>query len=126
VEAIGTNNVTDMFLPREWSMEWLTQHCAARFGVVPQPRTLADLWGFDAETLPRVTSRIAFTSGLNDGWAVGGILTNLSDTILAFSAPNGAHHSDLSHLWPGPQDTPDVVAMRASVAEVLEGWLRDL
>ena len=126
VEAIGANNQSDMFLPRTWSLEWLNQHCASRFGVVPQPRTLAELWGFDAETLPRVTSRIVFTNGLNDGWSVGGILTNLSDSILAFSAPNGAHHSDLSHQWPSPQDTPDVVAMRASVAEVLEGWLRDL
>lgn len=43
VEAIGFNNVTDMFPPRPWSLEWLRAHCESRFGVVPQPRELADL-----------------------------------------------------------------------------------
>ena len=126
VEAIGANNVTDMFLPRAWSLDWLTAHCQSRFGVSPQPRTLPELWGFDPDRLPSVTSRIVFTNGLNDGWSAGGITTNLSDSLLAFNAPNGAHHSDLTHLWPSDADTPDVTAMRASVATVLEAWLRSL
>ena len=67
VESIGMNNVTDMFLPRAWSLDWLTAHCGARFGVVPQPRLLADEWGFDEDRLASVTSRIIFTNGLNDG-----------------------------------------------------------
>jgi len=126
VETIGTNNVTDMFPPRAWTPEWLTQHCQARFGVTPQPRALADAWGFDAASLPRVASRIIFTNGLNDGWSVGGILTNLSADLLAFNAPNGAHHSDLSHNWPSASDTPDITAMRAAVSDVIAGWLGKL
>lgn len=126
VESIGFNNVTDMFPPRAWSMAWLNQHCGVRFGVQPQPRALADAWGFDAATLPRVASRIVFTNGLNDGWSAGGIVTNLSSTLLAFNAPNGAHHSDLSHSWPSDADTPDVVAVRAAAADVIAGWLADL
>ena len=47
IERIGTNNKTDMFPFRESSLEWLQQNCEARFGVLPQPRRLADLWGFD-------------------------------------------------------------------------------
>ena len=47
VEQIGTNGVSDMFTPRNWTIDWLNAHCAARFGVTPQPRALADLWGFD-------------------------------------------------------------------------------
>jgi hypothetical protein len=61
IERIGTNNVTDMFPPRDSSLDWLTQHCAARFGAKPQPRRLAELWGFGA--LQEVTSRIIFTNG---------------------------------------------------------------
>ena len=97
VEQIGTNNKTDMFLPRQWTIDWLREHCQRRFGLTPQPRTLPDEWGFDAATLPSVTSRIVFTNGLNDGWSAGGILTNLSDTLIVFNMPKGAHHSDLSH-----------------------------
>ncbi len=112
-----------MFIPREWSFDWLNAHCMARFGVVPQPRTLPDLWGFDEDRLPSVTSKIIFTNGLNDGWSAGGITGNLSDTLLAFNAPLGAHHSDLSHLWPSAADTPDVVLVRELVAQTLERWL---
>lgn len=113
-----------MFLPRAWTLEWLYTHCAARFGVTPRPTELADLWGFDAQTLPSVTSRIIFTNGLNDGWSAGGITTNLSDTLLAFNIADGAHHSDLSHLWPSAADTPDVVAARELVAQTIEAWLQ--
>lgn len=123
VETIGVNNVTDMFLPRAWTMDWLNAHCAARFGVAPAPRALADLWGFDADRLPSVTSRVIFTNGLNDGWSAGGIMTNLTDSILAYVMPNGAHHSDLSHSWPSPADTPDVVAVRAAVGDTIASWL---
>ena len=56
-------------------------------------------------------------------WSAGGITANLSDTLLAFNAPSGAHHSDLSHLWPSAADTPDITAMRADVAATLERWL---
>jgi hypothetical protein len=126
VEAIGVNNVSDMFPARAWSLEWLTSHCQARFGLTPQPRTLPELWGFDPQQLPRVTSRIVFTNGLNDGWSAGGIRSNLSDSLLAFNAPNGAHHSDLSHSWPSSADTPDIVSMRESVFQVLSGWLAEL
>jgi pimeloyl-ACP methyl ester carboxylesterase len=126
VEAIGMNNVSDMFLPREWSYDWLSQHCMDRFGVVPQPRALADMWGFDEDVLPSITSHIIFTSGLNDGWSAGGIVRNLSNTILAFNMPNGAHHSDLSHLWPSSSDTQDVYTTRNIVADLIAQWLEEI
>jgi hypothetical protein len=37
-----------MFIEREWTLEWLTEHCASRgFGVTPQPYHLVDKWGFN-------------------------------------------------------------------------------
>lgn len=35
VERIGTNNVSDMFPARNWTLDWMTQHCNDRFGVTP-------------------------------------------------------------------------------------------
>ena len=69
------HRISDMFHPRNWTWSWLHEHCAARFGVKPQPRALVDLWGFDSRLLVPKTgaSRIIFTNGLNDGWSVGGI-----------------------------------------------------
>ena len=117
-----------MFLPRPWSTEWLRRHCASRFGVAPQPSLLADMWGFDSRTLQRMATsgqltNVIFTNGLLDGWSAGGYQANLSDTVVAFNLPNGAHHSDLSHKAPGSGDTPDVLATRRSVATLLQDWL---
>jgi hypothetical protein len=124
VERIGTNNVTDMFPPRAFTLAWLERHCSRRFGVTPQPRRLANLWGLDR--LQDVTSRIVFTNGLNDGWSTGSVLRNLSASLVAINMPNGAHHSDLSHDPPGPQDTPDVTAGRAQAATLLAEWLAEV
>jgi hypothetical protein len=126
IERISTNNMTDMFLPRAFTLDWLMAHCKSRFNIEPQPRLLADLWGFDVQRLPHVTDHIVFTNGLNDGWSAGGITANLSDTILAFNAATGAHHSDLSHNWPSSSDTADVLLMRQQVASVITAWIEEL
>ena len=126
MEHIGTNNDTDMFPARPWTIEWLTNHCRDRFQVVPQPRLLADLWGFD-DLVRAGASRILFTNGLMDGWSVGGILSNLTESLVAVNMPNGAHHSDLSHSEPDPAtDTEDVTAARAQIGDILASWLSDM
>ena len=65
--------------------------------MTPQPRLLADLWGFDQ--LERLgTTHIVFTNGLNDGWSVGGVRTAIrAQEIYVFDLPHGAHHSDLRY-----------------------------
>jgi hypothetical protein len=79
-----------MFLAREWTIEWMNEHCISRFGSSPRPYELTELWGLSTQRLASITSRVVFTSGLIDGWSAGGVLVNLSDTLIAFSAPNGA------------------------------------
>jgi hypothetical protein len=61
-----------------------------------------------------------------DGWSVGGIRTNLSDSLIALNFENGAHHSDLSHLGPNPKDTPDIVEGYKNIARVLGEWLGEV
>jgi pimeloyl-ACP methyl ester carboxylesterase len=126
IEQIGTNGKTDMFPARPWTLAWLAKHCASRFdGLVPQPRALVELWGFDDFAKAGAT-HIIFTNGLQDGWSVGGVQHNLSNTLLAFNMPNGAHHSDLSHdPVPNPYDTPDVVQVREDTVKVIEMWLKE-
>jgi dipeptidyl-peptidase-2 len=128
IEAIGTNGVSDMFPPRSWSIEWLREHCSARFGVRPAPTRLVDEWGFDAVGLrAQGASRILFTNGLNDGWSAGGFQQNVSDEreLIVLNMPNGAHHSDLRHTrpCPGPDDTSDVLETRAAATSILQRWL---
>ncbi|KAI2495007.1 Serine carboxypeptidase S28 [Fragilaria crotonensis] len=125
VEAIGFSKAS-MFPEREWSMDWLVQHCQTRFQVTPQPRKLVDEWHFDDLVGSTNASHILFTNGLNDGWSVGGILQNLSDTLLTINFENGAHHSDLTHVGPSDQDTPDIVSGFVTIRNILAAWLDEI
>lgn len=107
--------------PRTWTLEWLSQHCQSRFGVLPEPGRLTDMWHFD--DLVSHTSRILFTNGLVDGWSASSYLYNLSDTIVALNYPNGAHHSDLNPEWPSPDDTPDILEGFNQITQILREWL---
>jgi len=124
VEAIAFGD-NSMFVSRDWTLDWLQQHCMDRFGVVPRPYELVERWKFNSLVETNVT-RILFTNGLNDGWSVSGVQRNLSDSLIALNFPNGAHHSDLSHVGPSPIDTEDIKAGHKSIAQILEKWLNEL
>jgi Serine carboxypeptidase S28 len=124
VEAIGFSK-DSMFVPREWSLEWLTRHCQSRFGVTPRPHEIVNQWHFDELVASNVT-RILFTNGLKDGWSVSGIQTNLSNTLIALNFPNGAHHSDLSHLGPTENDTEDIAEGYKTITRILGQWLDEV
>jgi len=129
VETIGFSGSRDMFPPREWTMDWLTQHCGDRFDVEPKPLEYAREWGFDDIMQNTNVTRVLFTNGLNDGWAVGSILESLDEgerQLIAMNFPNGAHHSDLSHETPGPNDTEDIQQGHKDVIELFHKWLADI
>jgi hypothetical protein len=126
VETIGFGNAS-MFPPRTWSLEWLGQHCRGRFrGAVPDPLGLVNRWGIDDLAAAGATN-ILFTNGLVDGWSVSGVVSNLSDTLVAVNFPNGAHHSDLSY-YRGPDDdaTEDIRRGRDQIQTILADWLANL
>jgi len=128
VERIGFGSPAQMFPPRPWTADWLRSHCERRFGVIPQPLALAELWGFTAEEMRAQGSRIVFTNGLNDGWSVGGIQESLAPEkgLVTINLPNGAHHSELSHSYDPAADTDDVRAAHDRIAELLQAWLEEV
>lgn len=124
VVRTGFSNKT-MFIPREWSLDWLTQHCQSRYGVTPEPYGLVDKWHFD-DLVAGGASRILFTNGDNDGWSVLSYLKSLSNSVVAINFPNGAHHSDLSHVGPSDKDTEDIQHGFAQITNLLRFWLAEL
>ena len=38
----------------------------------------------------------------------------------------GAHHSDLSHVGPTPNDTPDVKEAFVQISKIIGGWLDEV
>ena len=124
VEAIGLSKKS-MFPPRDWSLSWLEKHCHERFRVKPQPWELVHRWKFDQLVENNVT-RILFTNGLKDGWSVGAIQQNLSESLLALNFPNGAHHSDLSGRGPSEDDTDDIQQGFRDIITILGDWLNEV
>lgn len=112
-----------MFPPRQWTLTWLTEHCQRRFGYTPHLSALVAVFGF--EDLSN-DSYIIFTNGNNDGWSVASVTANVSETIVTFNLPNGAHRSDLTHNGPTDQDTPDIVDVRNRIEELMEEWLDEI
>ena len=68
------------------------------------------------------TSNIVFSNGLLDPWAAGGVLHNISATVIALLLPSGAHHSDL--MFSNAADGADVVAARSVHRAHMRQWIR--
>lgn len=116
---------TSLFPPHKATFRHLAKHCQERFGVTPRPTEMVDEWDYVAKL--NNTSHLLFVNGMQDMWAGGSVLTNVSDTVVAINLPNGAHHSDLSHRAPSShRDTPDVTEAFVQIQTLLAKWLKDI
>jgi len=114
----NTNNVTDMFPPRNWTLANLNDYCLNKWNVIPRPDWLTTQYGgLDISQ----ASRIIFSNGLLDPWHGGGFLNNMSNSLIAFIIKDGAHHLDLRSS--NPSDPPSVVSARAEEMNMIDNWL---
>eukprot|EP00937_MAST-01D_sp_MAST-1D-sp2_P003667 g3667.t1 len=119
--ATSTNNVTDMFPPRQWRLRNITEYCAAEWpGATARPGWLRQLYGGGPKDWANV-SNIIFSNGLLDPWHKGGVLQNVSDTVVAVVIEDGAHHYDLRGA--DDRDTAAVRAARAVEERHIARWI---
>ncbi|KAI8562970.1 hypothetical protein RHMOL_Rhmol03G0077100 [Rhododendron molle] len=105
------NNKESIFPASEWEYNDRASFCKAYFNVEPRPTWITtEFGGHDiSRVLRRFGSNIIFFNGLRDPWSGGGVLKNISKSIIAVTAKEGAHHVDL----------------RFSTSED-PGWLKDV
>ena len=109
----------DMFWPFNKSAATISDHCARRFpGVVQRPGWIAATSAF---TSASSASHVIFSNGEYDPWRSGGVLRNLSSTLVAVEVPGGAHHLDL--MFANPKDPAPVRAARDAELALLREWL---
>lgn len=118
-------SASSMFPPRPWSLKWETQHCESRFEVRPDIHGLNRQFHFDDRSK---VQHLLLTNGIVDGWSTSSVLVESVDApgVRVVNMVNGAHHSDLSHVGPTPNDTPDVKTAYIEIANILEEWLNEL
>ncbi|KAF0910550.1 hypothetical protein E2562_002992 [Oryza meyeriana var. granulata] len=100
-------------------------NCINSFGVRPRPQWITTEFGGHniSLVLEGFGSNIIFFNGLLDPWSGGGVLKNISESVVAIVAPLGAHHIDLR---PATKEDPDwLVRLRESELDIISGWLLD-
>jgi len=103
-----------------WNYEASFANCELNWGVTPRPE-----WARIGLLGKRIksASNIVFSNGLLDPWHGGGVLQNISDTVLAVLIPNGAHHIDLMFTSPEDKNYPDVLWARAFERAQIQKWI---
>ncbi|KAL5708618.1 lysosomal Pro-Xaa carboxypeptidase [Ranunculus cassubicifolius] len=85
---MGINHDNTMFPPMPFTYEEWIEDCRESFGVTPRLHwTLTEFGGRDMKhVLKKFGSNIIFSNGLRDPWSRGGVLENISDSVVAVVA----------------------------------------
>ncbi|PON53409.1 Peptidase S, partial [Parasponia andersonii] len=96
VIPIGISNDT-MFPVWPFILEDFIKECNDFYGVPPRPHWVTTYYGgHDIKLiLHRFGSNIIFSNGLKDPYSSGGVLENISGSILAIKTTNGSHCLDI-------------------------------
>ncbi len=114
------DGVRDMFWSRPANSSAVREHCASKYGVAAKGDWVAASSGFgDAST----GSNIVFSNGQYDPWRSGGVLRNLSTTLVAVDISEGAHHLDL--MWSDPRDPRSVRRAREVELAAMRAWIAE-
>lgn len=112
-----------MFPPAPFNLNNYIKDCKSLFGVLPQPHWITTYYGgHDIKLiLQRFGSNIIFSNGLRDPYSSGGVLNNISDSIVAVSTVNGSHCLDIQRARPSDPDW--LVMQRKIEVKIIEGWI---
>ncbi|AQK81780.1 putative serine peptidase S28 family protein precursor [Zea mays] len=112
-----------MFPPSAFSYDDRSDECFQSWGVRPRPHWITTEYGgykID-KVLKRFGSNIIFSNGMRDPWSRGGVLKNISSSIIALVTEKGAHHLDLRSSTKGDPDW--LIEQRRQEVEIIQGWI---
>ncbi|KAF8403131.1 hypothetical protein HHK36_011228 [Tetracentron sinense] len=126
-ELMGSNgqstNVT-MF-PQNYRPYISADQCMSLFGIPERPHWLVtEFGGQDIKLiLKRFGSNIIFSNGLRDPYSVGGVLEDISDSIVAIKTTQGSHCLDMYSL--SPNDPDWLASQKKKILHIIEGWMKE-
>ncbi|KAG9443562.1 hypothetical protein H6P81_014902 [Aristolochia fimbriata] len=113
-----------MFEESHIDLQGFSEFCRKAFGATPRPHWIATEFGGHGmkSVLQKFGSNIIFSNGLRDPYSSGGVLQNISDSIVAVYTEQGAHCLD---LFPSSPDAPEwLISQRMAEVKIIEGWLQ--
>ncbi|KAF2321723.1 hypothetical protein GH714_001860 [Hevea brasiliensis] len=125
VIPMGVDNNNTMFELSPFDLNNFTKICQEVFGVTPRPSWVpVQFGGRDIKSaLENFASNIIFSNGFRDPWSAGGILENISDSVVAIHTDRGAHFLDL--LSPTRSDPAWLVDQRDKEIKIIAFWLEE-
>nr|CDS33314.1 Lysosomal Pro X carboxypeptidase [Hymenolepis microstoma] len=109
----------DLFPSLPKTLEDVNSHCFKKYGVKISEKQL--LTQFGPMSIWKMTSNIVFSNGNLDPWMKGGVLKDVSKSVIALQISGGAHHLDLRGA--NPADPPSVKIARQAEVEAISSWL---
>ncbi|KAF8396468.1 hypothetical protein HHK36_018091 [Tetracentron sinense] len=123
VFPIGRGSNDTMFPAAPFDLNSYIEYCKKSYGVPPRPHWITTNYGgHDIKlVLQRFASNIIFSNGLRDPYSSGGVLENISDSVVAIHTVNGSHCLD---ILPASQHDPKWLVMQRNIElEIMDGWL---
>ncbi|KAL3536067.1 hypothetical protein ACH5RR_004528 [Cinchona calisaya] len=117
------NNAESIFPHSEWNYTERAQICEHFFKVQPRPNWITSEFGGHNiyRVLKRFGSNIIFFNGLRDPWSGGGVLKDISKSVVAIVAKDGAHHVDLR--FSTDEDPEWLKDVRRREIKIIKSWL---
>ncbi|XP_030055952.1 lysosomal Pro-X carboxypeptidase [Microcaecilia unicolor] len=119
VMPMCADGVNDMFEPQSWDFEIYSEDCFKQWGVRPRLSWITSIYGGKNISSH---SNILFSNGYLDPWSSGGVNYNISDTLVAVTIPEGAHHLDLRYS--NAHDPPSVQRARDLEVHYMKQWIK--
>ncbi|KAF8034745.1 hypothetical protein BT93_C0911 [Corymbia citriodora subsp. variegata] len=112
-----------MFPPKPFNLNSFVAACKSVFGVAPRLHWVTTYFGgHDIKLiLRRFASNIIFSNGLQDPYSSGGVLKNISSTVVAIYTTKGSHTLDI--LGANKSDPDWLVKQRKTEVEIMKKWL---
>jgi len=125
VMPMSSNPESSIFPQFTFDIESYTQNCLNMFGVEPRPHWITTEFGGQdiKRVLKNYGSNIIFSNGLLDPWSGGGVLQNISNSIVALVTELGAHHLDLRAAT--ENDPLWLVEQRNAEMKIINKWMNE-
>lgn len=119
----GGSTEESMYVASNYSYLGRLEYCKAKYNIFPRPTWIPTEFGAHNiyRALKNFGSNIIFFNGLRDPWSGGGVLKDISKTIVAIVAEQGAHHVDLR--FSTDEDPKWLQDVRRREVRIISDWL---